>query len=76
MPTKKGLGRGLDTLLPELDDTAGATEIALSDIDPNPDQPRRDFDGESLETLAASIRQSGFLQPLLVAPEGARYRIV
>ena len=78
MPSKKnkGLGRGLDILLPELDEPTGATEIALSDIDPNPDQPRRAFDREGLETLAESIRQSGILQPLLVVPEGARYRIV
>lgn len=76
MATKKGLGRGLDILLPESDAPAGSTEIALTEIDPNPDQPRRDFDKEALETLAESIRQSGLLQPLLVTPEGSRYRIV
>ncbi|MBQ7519253.1 MAG: ParB/RepB/Spo0J family partition protein [Clostridia bacterium] len=76
MASKKGLGRGLDILLPESDAPVGSTEISLSDIDPNPDQPRRVFDKEALETLAESIRQSGLLQPLLVAPEGSRYRIV
>lgn len=76
MASKRGLGRGLDILLPEGDMPAGVSEIALSDLDPNPDQPRRDFDREALETLAESIRQSGVLQPLLVSPEGARYRIV
>ena len=76
MASKKGLGRGLDILLPESDAPAGSTEIALAEIDPNPDQPRRDFDKEALETLAESIRQSGVLQPLLVTPEGGRYRIV
>ena len=76
MASKKGLGRGLDILLPESDAPAGSTEIALAEIDPNPDQPRRDFDKETLETLAESIRQSGVLQPLLVTPEGGRYRIV
>ena len=76
MASKKGLGRGLDILLPESDAPAGSTEIALTEIDPNPDQPRQDFDKETLETLAESIRQSGVLQPLLVTPEGGRYRIV
>ena len=76
MASKKGLGRGLDILLPESDAPVGSTEISLSDIDPNPDQPRRVFEKEALETLAESIRQSGLLQPLLVAPEGSRYRIV
>ena len=64
MASKKGLGRGLDILLPESDAPAGSTEIALNEIDPNPDQPRRAFDKEALETLAESIRQSGLLQPL------------
>lgn len=76
MASKRGLGRGLDILLPESEMPGGATEIALADIDPNPDQPRRSFEKEALETLAESIRQSGVLQPLLVSPEGARYRIV
>ena len=76
MASKRGLGRGLDILLPEGDIPAGVSEIALNDIAPNPDQPRRSFDSEALETLADSIRQSGVLQPLLVVPEGARYRIV
>lgn len=76
MASKKGLGRGLDILLPESDAPVGSTEISLSDIDPNPDQPRRVFDKEALETLAESIRQSGLLQPLLVTPEGSHYRIV
>lgn len=76
MAVKKGLGRGLDILLPETDMPQGTTEIDLSQIDPNPDQPRRTFTREALEELAESIRQSGILQPLLVVPEGSRYRIV
>ena len=76
MAVKKGLGRGLDILLPETDEPQGAMEIALSDIDPNPEQPRREFDKAALEQLAESIRQSGILQPLLVTREGQRYRIV
>ena len=76
MAIKKGLGRGLDILLPETDAPQGAMEIALSDIDPNPEQPRREFDKAALEQLAESIRQAGVLQPLLLTREGARYRIV
>jgi len=76
MASKRGLGRGLDILLPESDMPTGSMEIAVSEIDPNPDQPRRAFDQEALKTLAESIRQSGVLQPLLVTPQGARYRIV
>ena len=80
MPKKtRGLARGLDSLLPELDTTApgAGQEISVGDIDPNPDQPRRDFSGESIAQLAASIRDQGILQPILVTPmAGGRYRIV
>jgi len=77
MAVKKGLGRGLDILLPELEEAPQSTmEISLGDIDPNPNQPRREFDKEALKQLADSIAQSGVLQPLLVVKEGVRYRIV
>ena len=80
MATKKsrGLGRGLDALLPEAE-TFGANvqEIAIGDVDPNPDQPRHIFSEESIVQLAQSIRDQGVLQPLLVvATEDGRYRIV
>jgi ParB family chromosome partitioning protein len=42
----------------------------LVDIMPNPDQPRRDFDEEKLNELAASIREHGLIQPILVKPDG------
>lgn len=76
MAIKRGLARGLDALLPENDVPTGVTEIAVSQLDPNPDQPRRTFDAQSLQALADSIRQAGVLQPLLVVENGARYRIV
>ena len=74
----RGLGRGLDALLPEAEENLGAgQEIAIGDIDPNPDQPRRVFQDESIGQLAQSIRDQGVLQPLLVVPtNGGRYRIV
>lgn len=80
MPKKShGLGRGLDALLPEETEIAqGAVqEIAIGDIDPNPDQPRRTFPEESLVQLAQSIQEQGILQPLLVAPgDFGRYLLV
>lgn len=74
----RGLGRGLDALLPETEENLGAgQEIAIGDIDPNPDQPRRTFQDESIVQLAQSIRDQGVLQPLLVVPtSGGRYQIV
>ena len=74
----RGLGRGLDALLPESDEMeAGLQQIAIGDIDPNSDQPRRSFEDEALAQLAQSIRDQGVLQPILVAPQaGGRYRIV
>ena len=73
-----GLGRGLDVLLPETDVTmSGGQEIAIGEIDPNPDQPRRVFQEEAIAQLAQSIKDQGGLQPILVVPgEHGRYRIV
>ena len=73
-----GLGRGLDALLPtDTADTPGVNQISIGDIDPNTDQPRRQFDEEALAQLAQSIRDQGVLQPIIVAPQpGGRYRII
>ena len=74
---KTGLGRGLDALLPESSDLENTVSmIAITELDRNPDQPRRDFDEKSLQALADSIRQAGVLQPLLVVEQDGRYRIV
>ena len=74
---KTGLGRGLDALLPESGDLENTVSmIAVTELDRNPDQPRRDFDEASLQALADSIRQAGVLQPLLVVEKAGRYRIV
>lgn len=73
-----GLGRGLDSLLPDTEDFGMAVqEIPVNEIDTNPDQPRRTFHEESITQLADSIREQGILQPLLVAPTpDGRYRII
>lgn len=64
---KKKLGRGLGELLGDaLDDTGRVMDISVDDISPNPWQPRRDFDEESLNALALSIRENGLIQPVVV----------
>jgi ParB family chromosome partitioning protein len=57
--------------------TAEATSlVAIDRIHPNPDQPRRWFDENTLEELTSSIRQFGILQPLIVRPLGEGYQLV
>lgn len=64
---KKKLGRGLGELLGDaLDDTGRVMDISIDEISPNPWQPRRDFDEESLNSLASSIRENGLIQPVVV----------
>ena len=79
---KKGLGRGLNTLIPSApipemnlqnveDDLINESKnsemtLPINKIEPNPDQPRNQFDEDSLQELADSIQQYGILQPLLV----------
>ncbi|MDR0898474.1 MAG: ParB/RepB/Spo0J family partition protein [Oscillospiraceae bacterium] len=78
MKPSRGLGRGLDALMPEMPAAEGERVLMLpiGDIDPNPNQPRRRFDQAALKELADSIRQVGVLQPILVAETGGRYRII
>jgi ParB family chromosome partitioning protein len=74
---RKALGKGLGALLPDPDEAlAGAQEIDLDRIDPNPYQPRRTFREQEIGELAASIRDSGLLQPITVRPRGGRFEIV
>jgi ParB family chromosome partitioning protein len=75
---KRGLGRGLDALIPKGEEEAAAPrEVALSLLAPNQLQPRTRFDDEELASLAASIRAQGLLQPLVVMPgDGGRYQII
>ncbi|CAN5685158.1 MAG: ParB/RepB/Spo0J family partition protein [Actinobacteria bacterium] len=70
MTVKRGLGRGLESLIPVgLSDDAGFAHIELGQIRPNPHQPRSSFDEEALEGLADSIRSVGVLQPVVVRPD-------
>lgn len=54
----------------------GLRSIAVSDIRPNPDQPRQNFDSDALDELADSMRQRGVIQPIVVRPHGKNFQIV
>ena len=54
----------------------GLRSIAISDIRPNPDQPRQHFDSDALDELADSMRQRGVIQPIVVRPHGKNFQIV
>jgi ParB family chromosome partitioning protein len=72
MPPRSGLGKGLDALIPTGKTASsaegGIAQIAIDLIQRNPRQPREKFDIEELENLAASIREHGVIQPLIVSP--------
>ena len=78
--TRKALGRGLNALLQTVETAAtGLEHVRLELIDPSPFQPRREFPDESLAELAASIRTSGVIQPILVrrnVPAEGRFQLV
>ena len=72
-----GLGKGLDALFQDNSTPAqGATELPMDEIFPDRNQPRKDFDDESLQELANSMREHGVLQPILVRPIDNGYQIV
>ena len=71
MATNKGLGKGLNSLFDLNTEDSGITEVMLSEIEPNRDQPRKDFDEQALSELAESIKKHGLLQPILVRSKPA-----
>lgn len=86
---KAGLGRGFSSLIPDdlLDESFDPTasqdqkvsdlrQIKIDQIVPDPDQPRRHFDEESLDLLSSSIKQNGILQPIVVISQADGYMIV
>lgn len=83
---KRGLGRGLSALMADVSETESVAAkgpsaadqlVPIERISPNPDQPRKQFKKEDLDDLAASIREKGVLQPLIVrARDGGNYEIV
>lgn len=79
-PKTRGLGRGLSALMADVTSEAGAQtdrarrpdqRLPVESLRPNPDQPRRTFPISALEELAASIREKGIIQPLIVRPDPA-----
>ena len=81
---KKGLGSGLDNLIPEIslekktaaENVSRETLIPLSEIEPNRAQPRTVFDETALNELADSIKQYGVIEPIVLQRKGKRYEIV
>ncbi|MEX1059258.1 MAG: ParB/RepB/Spo0J family partition protein [Candidatus Saccharimonadales bacterium] len=83
MSKKQALGRGFDALIPkDLDktileeDKSRVQKLLISDIVPNPDQPRREHTKESLNELILSVKRHGVLQPIIVVRHANGYRIV
>jgi ParB family chromosome partitioning protein len=77
---RKALGKGLSALLPDPEPSppriGAPTDVPISEIEPNPEQPRSLIDPVRLAELAASIRESGVVQPILVRRKGTKYEIV
>lgn len=84
MAMKKGLGRGLDALFESYREETvqkdggndKVNELRITEIDPNLEQPRKQFDDEKMKELVDSIRIHGVVQPIIVVPKGKRYVIV
>ncbi len=76
---KRALGKGLKAFLPEdygiLKDEK-YVDVDVEDLKPNPLQPRQDFDQDSIDELAQSMKETGMLQPIVVVPEENHYKIV
>ena len=84
----RGLGKGLDTLIPPSDNKSkelstndsdlmdGAIMVKLTKVEPNREQPRKRFEEESIQELSESIKQFGLLQPLLVQDRKGHYEII
>ena len=94
MATKRGLGKGLDTLIPNkvneetkktdsknitkeaAQEDGPVTIVNITKVEPNREQPRKNFDEDALEELAESIKQYGLLQPILVQDRKTYYEII
>ena len=83
MTRKTGLGKGLDALLStniveeeKIQEGELIQNLKVIEVEPNKDQPRRNFDEESIEELANSIKEYGVIQPIIVTKEKNYYKIV
>ena len=73
---KKGLGRGLSSLIGETKIESKTNKLSLSDIIPNKFQPRKNFDEENLNDLTNSIKERGVIQPIIVRKSNSKYEII
>lgn len=86
---KRGLGKGLDAMIPvqesstsekvasdKPDDKGAETIVKITQVEPNREQPRKNFDEDALQELADSIKQFGLLQPILVQDRKTHYEII
>jgi ParB family chromosome partitioning protein len=89
MTKKRGLGKGLEALIPtgaaeavvqwggeQPEVQTGVQQVQLNKIDPNPHQPRSPIDQDELEQLANSIKEHGLIQPVIVTRTGSRYQLI
>ncbi len=80
--SKRALGKGLDSLIQQYDNESessfdeGVNEVQIKLIIPNPDQPRKSFDEESLKELSDSIKEQGVIQPIILEESGDRFIII
>lgn len=87
MPVKRGLGKGLDSMIPDKseiikkknekeDNVSRETLVGINEIEPNKSQPRKNFDEDSIHELAESIKQFGIIQPLILQKKDKLYEII
>ncbi|MDE6739177.1 MAG: ParB/RepB/Spo0J family partition protein, partial [Lachnospiraceae bacterium] len=90
MAAKRGLGKGLDAIIPsgnvntapsktstdQANDKGPETIVKITQVEPNREQPRKNFDEDALQELADSIKQFGLLQPILVQDRKTYYEII
>ena len=84
MPAKRGLGKGIDSLIPtdsklkneDKSESKSVSMLRISDIEPNKTQPRKMFNEDRLNELAESIKQHGIVEPLIVVKKNDYYEIV
>lgn len=81
---KKSLGKGLEALfgeeieeqIEEISNKKAVTELKISQIEPNTNQPRKNFDEEAIEELSKSIKENGLIQPIVVSKDKDTYKII
>ncbi|MGN0552993.1 MAG: ParB/RepB/Spo0J family partition protein [Oscillospiraceae bacterium] len=78
MAKKSGLGKGLDALFEDNNNESagGVLTLRISEVEPNKNQPRQNFDEESIANLAESIRENGLIQPIVVRKSAMGYQII